>query len=291
MCRFILYLGPKITLKALITEPVNSLIHQSFNSIETRERLNGDGFGVAWYESEISPQPAAFRSISPAWNNRNLFDLARVTQSPCVLAHVRAATPGLPVAEANCHPFIHDRLAFMHNGHIGGFKSMRRHLLEGLSNEAFNAVLGSTDSEHLFGLFIDRYIASSHSDSADRLAEALRAAVRDTIELAGRHGVAEASYFNIAVSDGSAAAVMRYSTDPHHTDSLFLNRGGRYECVGGICRMVEANVGSAANGTTPVAVMVSSERLSADASWERIPENTMIRINAGGKVRIGEAMT
>src|SRR6185436_9788616 len=37
MCRFTLYLGPAIRMSALVTEPRNSLIHQSFESQEREE--------------------------------------------------------------------------------------------------------------------------------------------------------------------------------------------------------------------------------------------------------------
>lgn len=286
MCRFILYLGPPITLKSLITDPVNSLIHQSYHSIETKERLNGDGFGVAWYVPELSHEPAAFRSISPAWNNHNLLHLARVTTSPCVLAHVRAATPGLPVSEANCHPFCHGHLAFMHNGHIGGFRKLRRTIVDDLSNEAFEAIHGSTDTEHLFAMFLDRYRALESAPPAERIGPALQTTIRDVLDLARGTGQTDHSYFNIAVSDGNSAAVMRYSTDTAaNTDSLYLNRGQQYLCVGGICRMVDP---SESSGTQ--AVVVSSERLSADPSWERIPENTMVTVVPDRRVHIGDAV-
>lgn len=273
MCRFILYLGPPIALKSLITDPVNSLIHQSYHSIETRERLNGDGFGIAWYVPGLSADPAAFRSVSPAWNNRNLLDLARVTQSSCVLAHVRAATPGLPVAEANCHPFCHGRVSFMHNGHIGGFRRLKRAILGSLSDAAFSAIQGSTDSEHLMALFLDEHGRAPQPQPGARLAHALRNTVIKLQEIAAAESVQELSYLNVAVSDGAACAVMRYSTDPSHTDSLFMNRGRRYECSGGLCRMVEPEPGSES-----AAVVISSERLSADGSWERIPENTIVTV-------------
>src|ERR1044071_4844098 len=103
MCRFVLYHGTPITLASLVTEPGHSIIKQSIHASETEEPLNGDGFGVAWYVPELSQQPGVFRSVSPAWSNQNLLDLARVTRSRCVLAHVRAATSGLPVSETNCH--------------------------------------------------------------------------------------------------------------------------------------------------------------------------------------------
>src|SRR3954471_18211514 len=97
MCRFVLYQGVPLTIASLVTDPSHSIINQSVKSLESDEPLNGDGFGVAWYTPELSLRPAVFRSVSPAWSNMNLLDLGRVTRSSCILAHVRAATRGIPV--------------------------------------------------------------------------------------------------------------------------------------------------------------------------------------------------
>ena len=106
-----------------------------------------------------------FRSITPAWNNRNLQNLARVVASDCVLAHVRAATQSSGVNEANCHPFRWRRFLCMHNGDIGDFRAVRRTLLASVCDEAFGNVYGSTDSEHFFALFIDCWLASDGAGS------------------------------------------------------------------------------------------------------------------------------
>ncbi|MBM4197708.1 MAG: class II glutamine amidotransferase [Gammaproteobacteria bacterium] len=103
MRRFTFYKGKSLALSALLTEPEHSLIHQSFEAREREEPLNGDGFGVAWY-SPGHDEPALFRSATPAWSNQNLRELARVSESPCVLAHVRAATEGLQVGERRSMP-------------------------------------------------------------------------------------------------------------------------------------------------------------------------------------------
>ena len=124
---------------------------------EREEPLNGDGFGVGWYATELAAEPAVFRSITPAWNNRNLHNLARVVASDCVLAHVRAATQSSGVNEANCHPFRWRRYLCMHNGDIGDFRHVRRKLLASVCDEAFGNVYGSTDSEHFFALYIDSW--------------------------------------------------------------------------------------------------------------------------------------
>ena len=47
MCRFAVYLGDETRVSSLVTEPVNSIIHQSFHNHEHAEPLNDDGFGIA----------------------------------------------------------------------------------------------------------------------------------------------------------------------------------------------------------------------------------------------------
>ena len=164
MCRFTLYLGPDIRLSSLLLEPTHSLIRQSTHSREREEPLNGDGFGVGWYARELSGEPAVFRSITPAWNNRNLHNLARVVASDCILAHVRAATQSSGVNEANCHPFRYQQYLFMHNGDVGNFRHVRRRMLDSVCDEAYSNVYGSTDSECFFALCIDRKSGAVQKD-------------------------------------------------------------------------------------------------------------------------------
>ena len=272
MCRFALYLGPPITLDTLVTRPTNSIIHQSFHSHERQEPLNGDGFGVGWYVPELSPAPAVFRSITPAWNNGNLLSLARVTVSECVLAHVRAASPGLPVTETNCHPFSHGRYAFMHNGSIGGFQGLRRGLLESLTDDAFGVIQGSTDSELMFALFLDHHRRLAGHDAGDAMAAALEATILHVVEATRRAGVREPSYLNLAVSDGRRAAAARFTSGPSaEAASLYVHEGKQYVCEGGVCRMINPDVGQGA-------VLVCSEPLSQDPGWDPVPPNHLVLV-------------
>lgn len=280
MCRFAFYLGKPVRLSSLVVEPKNSLIHQSFHSHEREEPLNGDGFGVAWYVPAISERPAAFRSITPAWSNRNLLELARVLESPCILAHVRAATQQLQVAEVNCHPFTRGPYAFMHNGDIGGFKHIRRPLIDILSEEAFLGISGSTDSEHLFALFLDLLPKQTGGDSLESMVKALRAAISRIIELGRKYAPGAHSYLNLVVTDGTSAVACRFTTDaPKNADSLYMNHGRRYICEEGVCRMLEPEHGE-------TAILVSSEQLSDDPGWSEVPVNHLIRIHASRQVVI-----
>lgn len=273
MCRFVFYLGPSLRLSTLITEPEHSLIRQSFKSAERSEPLNGDGFGVAWYPPPPLEGPGLFRSVRPAWNNANLVSLARVTQSDCILAHVRAASQGA-LSEANCHPFVAGRYAFMHNGDLGGFPRVRRRLLGELSDEGFALVRGQTDSEHLFALLLDALGGPHVEATVETLAEATCAMMRKALELSRLGGEGAVSTLNLAFSDGRSGIVTRFTTHADHAgESLYLHDGLQYVYEGGKCRMVEPD-------TQGGAVIVSSERLSSDPGWEALPRNHLLLIRS-----------
>src|SRR5438876_12361096 len=105
MCRLVAYLGKEVLLEDVLVKPVNSIVMQSLHARESTIPTNGDGFGVGWYASHISPEPALFTSVFPAWNDRNLLNLTAKIKSSCFFAHVRAAGAG-GVTNYNCHPFV-----------------------------------------------------------------------------------------------------------------------------------------------------------------------------------------
>lgn len=269
-------------LSHLLTEPSNSLIHQSFHSEEREEPLNGDGFGVAWYAPQLTHHPGTFRSISPAWSNRNLAHLAQVTESGCILAHVRAASEGLTVSESNCHPFVHGPFSFMHNGDVAGFRSRRRELMAQLSDVSYSIIEGTTDSEYVFGLFLDCWhrLAGSELTPPERMAQALTQCIGAIKAAAPQGEDVDACYLNIAISDGAHAVVSRYTTgDVKYAESLHLHRGKTYRCVDGVCSMQEPEDGKGA-------VIVSSEKLSDDPGWETIAPNTLVVVHNDRRVQL-----
>ena len=90
MCRWLAYSGSPVLIDDLLYKPAHSLIDQSLHSRLGVETTNGDGFGVAWYGEEEAP--AVFKSVEPAWNDRNLRELAPHIRSGLVFAHIRAST-------------------------------------------------------------------------------------------------------------------------------------------------------------------------------------------------------
>lgn len=281
MCRFLFYEGTPVTLSDLLFAPKNSLIKQSFKSQERLEPLNGDGFGLSWYTPSLRPEPGLFRSISPAWSNTNLASLTAVTRSPCVLAHVRAASEGLAVYENNCHPFVHNNLAFMHNGDVALFQKYRRQLLGKLSDLAYSVVKGTTDSEFLFALFLDKWRAvPQHVSAASKLARALQETIDDVLVTIAAFGEQEPSYLNIVVADGRHAAACRVTTDrPEYAESLHVHSGSVYRVEDGVCRMQPPK-------DTHGAIIISSEQLSDDAGWTMVPPNHLVVVQTDRKINL-----
>ena len=109
MCRWLAYSGSPVLIEELLYGRQNSLIEQSLHSrLGRRGRRTATASASAGTAS--SESPAVFHSIEPAWNDRNLRELAGHIASPLVFAHIRAST-GTPVQQTNCHPFRHGTLA------------------------------------------------------------------------------------------------------------------------------------------------------------------------------------
>ena len=148
MCRLVGYAGPAIALERIVTRPRHSLLQQSQQAHEAKLAVNGDGFGMAWYTGEDA-EPGLYRDVLPAWSDGNLPSLCRVIRSPLFVAHVRAGTTG-GTSRTNCHPFVHGRWCFAHNGQVAGFEALRRPLEAALPDALYRRRQGTTDSELLF---------------------------------------------------------------------------------------------------------------------------------------------
>ena len=259
MCRFALYLGPRTRLADLLCRPDYSLMRQARHSSEGAEVVNADGCGVAWYGRDLSRGPALYRDPAPAWRSAALRQLGGSTSSTCILAHVRAAGAGAPVAPENCHPFTWRRLAFMHNGLVGDFDRLRAPLRSALSPEARRRVRGATDSEHVFALFTDHWAATESAAPLKRMAVALRQTIATLETLRLAHGIERRSFLNLAVSDGRRAVVSRFASDgSDRARSLYLRAGRRDD---------------------ERLVVVASEPLSSDEAWQAVPLDHLVLVD------------
>jgi predicted glutamine amidotransferase len=264
MCRWMAYTGSPLSIGDLLYVPENSLIVQSLHARLGVEPTNGDGFGVGWYgDGEI---PGRYRSIEPAWNDRNLRELASQIRSRLVLAHVRAST-GTPVQQTNCHPFRHGRWLWAHNGALAGFHNTKRELLLAVDPTLFPDIEGSTDSELFF------YLALTFGLEDDPPAAVARAV--GLIEDVGRrHGEEFPVQMTVATTDGETLWAFRYSSEGrsrslfHSTDIATLR--------------AQYPDNPVLHAVPDDARLVVSEPLGGlRGAWQEVPEGTCVVVRNG----------
>lgn len=261
MCRWIAYQGSSIYLENLLFEPEHSLIHQAVHAAESFYEVNGDGFGIGWYEAR--PKPAIYHSTLPAWNDDNLRHLAGHVKSGLFFAHIRRTTQGA-VTQTNCHPFAHDRWMFQHNGNIDQFDRVKQALDAQIEANLYPYRRGETDSETMFFLALSLGLADDPPGAIGRM-----------IALIERHrqwaGIDKPFQMTIAVSDGQTIYASRYSSDRnsptlYHATDIRAVRNLQGEMV---------DLGEDA-------VLILSEPLDeVSGHWQQVPESSFIVAERG----------
>lgn len=252
-----------LLLSDLLIRSQHSLIKQSYQSRERTEPLNGDGFGIGWYDPEFSRHPCIYKGIRPAWADSNLRRLSHFVRSRCLFAHVRAATVGFPVSELNCHPFRYRHLMWMHNGHIEEFRKIKRKLQESLRDECFHMMKGSTDSEHLFALVLNHLDLSQDEFSAQELQGAVHSALAQVAQWTAEAGIEGTCVYNTALTDGRSIVATRQATGKTpKAESLYYAIGKSYEPRRRGDQLIPPQ-------GRPEALLIASEPLT-ESAWEWI---------------------
>jgi predicted glutamine amidotransferase len=214
VCRWLAYSGSPIRLEELLVKRDRSLIDQSLHARQGATTTNGDGFGVGWYDDgEI---PRLYRSTHPAWNDRNLRELAAGVSSPLFLAHIRAST-GTAIQETNTHPFRYGRRLWMHNGLIREFPRVKRDLVLAVDDSLYPSIEGTTDSELMFYLALTFGLESEPIGAVERM-------VGFVEETGRKHGVADPIQMTVATTDGHSLWAFRYSSEGESRSLYFSTR-------------------------------------------------------------------
>jgi len=214
MCRWLAYSGTPIPLEELLLKRDRSLIDQSLHSRLGATTTNGDGFGVGWYE-EGQP-PRVYRSTHPAWNDRNLREIAAGISSPLFMAHIRAST-GTAIQETNVHPFRYGKWLWMHNGLIRDFAQVKRELVLAVDPSLFPSIEGTTDSECMFYLALTFGLEDDPVLAVERMVGFVEKTGRD-------HGVEHPLQMTIATTDGTSIWAFRYSSEADSRSLYFSTR-------------------------------------------------------------------
>jgi predicted glutamine amidotransferase len=265
MCRWLAYSGSPILIEELLYKTDHSLIDQSLHSRLGVETTNGDGFGVGWYGADTAA-PAVFRSIEPAWNDRNLREVAGHVESPLFLAHIRAST-GTAVQQTNCHPFRYEKWLWVHNGLVRDFHLIKRELALAVDGSLYPSIEGSTDSELLFYLALTLGLEDDPPGAVARMV--------GLVEEAGRHhGIEHPIQMTIGTADGRNVWAFRYSSEGK-SRSLYYSSDVRTlrEMYPERPRLQEASDESR--------IIVSEPIVELAGAWNEVPESSYGVVHEG----------
>ena len=204
MCRWLAYYGDPIPIETLVFRRQHSLIDQSLHSRMGATTTNGDGFGIGWY-NRLGGTPAVYRSVHPAWNDRNLRELAAHVSSPLFFAHIEPR-PERPCRRRTRIRFDMGAGSSCTTASFREFPRMRRDLLLSVDPELLPEIEGSTDSELLFYLALTFGLERSAVEALERMAGLVE-------DLGEKHGVDDPLQTSVAVTDGERIIAARYSSE------------------------------------------------------------------------------
>lgn len=263
---------------------VPSQVHRSLvtadNALQVQSELHPDGWGVAYY---VAGFPHVVKSAGSATTDHLFRRVSGVVSSETVLAHVRKATQGV-VNLVNSHPFQHGRWVMAHNGNIARYDEVRDTLLDEVAPLLRRYILGETDSEVLFYVFLTRLALRAELHRAGTPVEDVVAALRETVALVrervdgrggepGGQGDREPSLLTMVVTDGAVLVAIREGKELHV--STHKSRCGDRD----VCPHLQASC----EGQTPSGhathFIVSSEPLQGENVWETLRDGEVAAVD------------
>lgn len=191
---------------------IPSMVHRSLidadNALGVQSEHHPDGWGVAYY---IDSAPHVMKSASTALTDHLFQRVSGIVSSETVVAHVRKATQG-DLSVLNAHPFQYGRWVFAHNGDIPEFKQVRKKLLDEVAPHLRRFVLGDTDSEVVFFLFLSelqRHGPLGNNHGIDEVIAALGATVKRVRSICDTKERGHTSLLTLLVTNGATLAATR----------------------------------------------------------------------------------
>ncbi len=260
MCRLFIYYSEneEVNFKDILWCCKNSIFKQCFMCDKSINRvlnerdnaINVDGFGIGWYYND---KLYSYHSTKTPWNDKNIKNLSELLSSKLIFAHIRAMEPFSKYIphDHDCHPFIHDNKMWMHNGIIGNFKLFKKHILDLIDDKIISYIEGSTDSELCYGLFLSFL-------EKDNVIEAMKKTIKTLDDIRTRYSKKNVVFsMNFAFTNNDEICCTRYITGSNQDPpSLYMLRKNKN-------------------------IIISSEKIDDDNSWEIIEKNKMIYIKDG----------
>jgi glutamine amidotransferase len=252
--------------RSLIPSQVHRSLVTAENALQVQSQLHPDGWGLAYY---LAGHPHVIKSPGSATTDHLFRRVSGVVASETVVAHVRKATQG-NISIVNCHPFQYGKWVLAHNGNIAHFAEVREALLHEVAPLLRRFILGDTDSEVLFYLFLTQLGRRVELHRPGTPVKDVVSALQETVDLV-RERVdvpygGDPSLLTLMVTDGSAMAAVREGKELYR--STHKSRCGDRDACPHLQPECE---GPSASGYTTHFIL-SSEPLLGENVWEPLHE-------------------
>lgn len=257
--------------RSVIPSMVHRSLIQADNALGTQSERHPDGWGVAYY---VDGAPHLTRAAATALNDQLFHRVSGVVSSETVVAHVRKATQG-GISVLNCHPFQHGRWVFAHNGDVPEFARHRDTLLAEVAPRLRRFVLGDTDSEVIFFLFItelSRFGPTSNKLSIEEVIEALRRTI-SAVRAICDAGAPSPALLTLIVTDGVTMAATRGGKELHW--SSYKRRCADRETCPNLAKECEAPTETGHVNH----LILSSEPLGGENVWHELTDGDVIGVD------------
>ena len=257
--------------RSVLDSRVHSSLMSADNALAVQSQAHPDGWGVAYY---VAGSPHLVKATGAARTDTLFKRVSGVVTSQTVLAHIRKATQG-DLSSLNSHPFQFGRWVMAHNGDVPEFGQYRDQLLQRVSPRLRRYVLGDTDSEIIFHLFLSFLQTEVELHRIGTPLEAVVRAVRHTVrsvrELADEDG--RKCLLTIVVTDGNLMVAYQGGKELHFsTHKTSCSESGECPFYAPECE------GPPASGHVNH-LIVSSEPLSGENVWREMEEGEVVAVD------------
>ncbi len=266
---------------------IQSQVHRSLvaadNALAVQAEEHPDGWGVAWY---LANAPHTIKGTAAAVNDGIFARVSGVVASETVLAHIRKATAG-DINTLNTHPFQFGHWVFAHNGKIRGWPEQRQTLVQLVAPNLRRYILGDTDSEVLFFLFMSELSRRCDVHRTGTPIEVVVGALRHAIDQVrticdGSNGD-DPSLLTVVVTDG--ATMVGYRHGKPLLFSTFKQRcTDRDECP----FLAPECEGPTITGHVNH-LIISSEPLQGDSEWLELADGEAVGVDWRMTLHRGQA--
>jgi len=264
---------------------IQSHVHRSLvyadNALAVQSRKHADGWGVAYYLAEA---PHVIKSVVAARDDQIFERVSGVVSSQTVVAHLRQANVG-DVNILNSHPFQYGHWVFAHNGQIPNYAAHRDRLRAEVVPALRRYILGDTDSETVFFIFLTHLsqLADLHQKdiSFDLVADALWETIQKVRSIADAEDQEERSKLTFIVTNGHLMVGVRSGVPLLY--STFQSR-----CRDrGFCPHLGPECEAPTESGFVKHILIASEQLQGDNTWLEIAEDGFIGVDADMRLHQG----